>query len=263
MSRLKFLTSLRLLIWRGRSQSRPIRLKSGEELGDMRSAGELGDMRSGEELGDMRPREELGDKLYESEVKSAINGRPFIPLDKLDALLVEDAIKSELSAAGVRGSSSAPLLEYISKHARKIFAILVMIEETRIIEDMAVSGLRDADLPLGVDRDEKLGGIVRSYNHASDSLNLETKWLVFQKLRRRPVTMFCEFQWRLLAPKIVQNEFDRFIHVESPLPFLPPASGIQGKVIFSHHSKVHKAEIHEAHIQCVSMMILCPIRAKD
>jgi len=75
--------------------------------------------------------------------------------------------------------------------------------------------------------------------------------------------MFCEFQWRLLALKIVQNEFDRFIHVESPLPFLPPASGIQEEVIFSYHSKVYKAEIHEAHIQCVSIMILCPIRAKD
>ena len=167
----------------------------------------------------------------------------------------------------MRGSSNAPLLEYISKHARKIFAILVMIEETHLIEDMAVSGLRDADLPLGVDRtvdnDENPDGIVRSYNHASDSLNLETKWLVFKKLRRYGVFMFCEFQWRLLAPKIVQNEFDRFIHVESPLPFLPSASGILGEVIFSHHSKVHKAQIHEAHIQCVSIMILCPIQAKD
>ncbi|KAM7204242.1 Protein kinase-like domain containing protein [Naviculisporaceae sp. PSN 640] len=188
----------------------------------------------------------IGYKLRESKLETVIVGRPFIPLDKLDAVLTEDAVKSELSASGLEAANNAALLEYILKHARKIFATLAMIGHVDLIRDISVSGLTDADLPLGTDNDDFQA--VRSYHRNADALDMSTKWLVFKNWPVYLIEVFCEFQWRVLAPKIVENGFGRYFHTSCPLPFLPPLGGDE-KVIFSNHSRVYKAEIHEAHFQ--------------
>lgn len=199
---------------------------------------------------------DLVERLYEAMITSPIDGRRFIPIDQLDELITEEAIKSELVKAKIRGGATPHLLKYVLEHARKIFAILVMIEDSELIEGILLEGLMDTHLPLGFDRshrgrDSGPKRVVRSYNLNSDTLDMSTNWAVFQSLKPHRIERFCLYQWMFLAPVFTGGDFRYFLHRDCPMPYVDlPASMEETR--FSHHSQVFKVCIHKAHFQAVS-----------
>ncbi|RSL48486.1 hypothetical protein CEP54_012923 [Fusarium duplospermum] len=183
----------------------------------------------------------LSVQLYKAKVKSHIDPRGFVPLDALDKLLTEEAIKSELIRAGV-ANITPHLLRYVLEHAKKIFAILVMTGNVELIERVLLDGLEDVHLPIEIDR-----GIARPYDHDSDNLSTNKRWTIFQDQTLESM-VFCEYQWRFLAPVFTEHGYKYFLHMECPLPFVD-GKRMMGGERFSHHSRVYKACIHEAHRQ--------------
>ena len=146
----------------------------------------------------------------------------FIPAGDLDEVLTNHAIVSELQSHGL-----ADISQRVFRHAKKIFAILLMIRKLDVLEDVIKKGLHDEILPLarpmpGSLEDENLDSIFSGWN-------LDTR------------RQFMDFQWTLLAPVFLQGE-----HLKLPddarLPFMKTeviANGAFGVV--------HRVEIHSDH----------------
>jgi hypothetical protein len=196
----------------------------------------------------------LGERLLQVMINFGVNHGRYVPCNEFDLLITEGTVKSELIRAGMQSEITTHLIRYILDHAKKIFAVLVMIDEPQWIKELVIEGMQDTDLPIGTEaiiRDEQVHHIVCSFYPDSETLDKRHSWATLQGKRLLAVDRFCSYQWRFLAPVFTSGSYKYFLHPDCPLPFihLEPKAGVTK---FNHHSKVFKVYIHKAHVQWVS-----------
>lgn len=146
----------------------------------------------------------------------------FIPAGDLDKVLTGQAIKMELQSQGLGDVS-----KYVFRHAKRIFAILLVIRKLDALKDLIEESLGDEVLPIavsvdGLPKDKKL-------QSAFSEWDLDTR------------KQFADFQWTLLAP-VFSEGMHLKLHDDARLPFIrtePIANGAYGGV--------HSVEIHCNH----------------
>ena len=175
----------------------------------------------------------LYDAIFEKLVRSEFSQKPFLPQDDLETLITEDTVKEELDNA--LGTVDSSLVKYIAKHARKIFATLVIQDKVMKAANLERSGFNDDYLPIANEESglTSLSGLSRD-RHA---------WKWFKGWTTQERNDFCEKQWTFLSPIFESNSTMEVLHRDCRLPFITHDSK-SGAGSFSF---VHKATIHHAH----------------
>ncbi|KAK1843874.1 serine/threonine protein kinase [Colletotrichum chrysophilum] len=168
---------------------------------------------------------------------SDVISQDFLPLSSLNDLITKETVKNELPRGLRNRIFSDGLPGQISKNARRLFAILVMIGEPQAIRKLVSDGVTDDDLPFARPNHAYHGSILESKG--------KKKVKSFQDWKNdAKVDMFLEKQWLFLAPKLDVSGTPTVLYVDSkcPLPFLR-ATELRG----DHSNIVFKSEIHAAH----------------
>ncbi|KAK1657390.1 kinase-like domain-containing protein [Colletotrichum godetiae] len=176
-------------------------------------------------------------RLKDARRRSSVIGQGFLPVSSLDDLITKETVEKELPKSLINRLLPDSLPSKVSKNARRLFAILVMIGEPSAIRKLVGDGLTDDDLPFA------------RPTHARHGRILETKGRLevrsFQDWNNEAmVDMFLEKQWDFLAPTIDVSGTSAVFRVDSkcPLPFLR-ATPLRGE----HSNIVYKSELHAAH----------------
>ncbi|KXH32811.1 protein kinase [Colletotrichum simmondsii] len=176
-------------------------------------------------------------KLKGSIRRSYVDGQDFLPVSSLNDLITNEAVQNELPRRLMSRIFFDGLPSKISKNARRLFAILVMIGEPNAIRKLIDDGLTDDDLPFARPTYDSHGSILES----KKQLQVESfrDWNNEAK-----VDMFVEKQWLFLAPKMDITGTPTVFQVDPkcPLPFLR-ANELRGE----HSNIVYKSELHAAH----------------
>jgi hypothetical protein len=183
------------------------------------------------------------------------NTKYYLPLDVLDAtfdrelvgLFADDYEQREKLCKYVCGRSGG---ERTSRTARKIFAVLILIERPWKIFDFMAENVFDDELPL--DRYDQKG--------AQFSLRgANGFWLTtsFGDWKVKDIRQFDEFQWSMMSPFFGQSQsgkplFYRF-HNRVILPWVRYSEVAEGGF-----SVMHQAMIHPAHHNFLDMGVSFP-----
>jgi hypothetical protein len=173
-------------------------------------------------------------QLSQCLVKCSLGDQQFLPLSELNAKVTRDSISARLSESTRQLLPSLP--DEVLDHARKIFAILVLIGEPRAIQDLVQEGLKDEDLPLSLQED-------MDYNVLKSRNNQNFKSFASWDNEAR-VQEFLDKQWLVQAP--VLDPTGRHINLtqKCALPFLQSnkvATAADGLC------SVHRGILHPAH----------------
>lgn len=193
----------------------------------------------------------------------------FLPSDKLDELICPDTVRRELllktDLRGIRLSQTvhnicgiglvhnhqrnrlveAPKVSF----RRRIFAILVMLDQVDRISQFIAEGLWDTDLPLELRSPLKSGSMTRPRLAVRRSAESQLKCL-----DNWPAVLaesFAHYQWRVLAPffGIGKQPENKIKHYQLDpcvvLPFYEDDS--QKDVLYGGFGEVWKVKIHPAH----------------
>lgn len=213
---------------------------------------------------DDRDMPDMGQLLRESMVPAS-EGQRFLPLDKLWEIVCPEAIRRELQirlklcpaelhriANEICDSDDhreGGEIMRISTSRRRLFAVLVLINEVERILLLIAEGLSDRDLPLALSNMSSQGRSYQILTRGQDS----TPVRAFQTLQVMKVDLFYAQQWSMLAPffQIADSDKSQVVHYKlDPRTTLPFIQG--GKFDFENHarggfSNVWKVKIHPAH----------------
>ena len=132
----------------------------------------------------------------------------FIPAGDRDDILTTHAIDGELRSYGLGNISSD-----VFPHAKKIFAILVVIRKLNALQDLIKEVVRDDVLPSAIS--------------VTGSLEDQKLYSAFSEWDLDARKHFDEFQWTLLAP-VFSEGMHLKLHDDARLPFIktePIANG--------------------------------------
>jgi hypothetical protein len=163
----------------------------------------------------------------------------FIPHHALDSILTPEQIRITMKENGVEATSLDEMANTIWNKARKIFGILALIDETKLIakflkEDGYLESEIDARLPFDSCYLERLVG------------------------NEDFVRKFCEKQWEFIAPIFSGGILPRVLTKEVILPFIenePIGRGGFGDV--------SRIRIHPAHQTINSGGLVCNLKIND
>jgi hypothetical protein len=161
---------------------------------------------------------DLATELRTSVVDSGLDNKGFLPLSYIDTLITEPQIKLLL-----HGNLDDSLHVEIFNRARKVFAILVIIEGVNRIQELLAAGLTDEVLP--VYREDKVGQALKS------TLSRETFELFLQK------------QWLVQSPVLDATGQHIDLDQNCALPF----THVDHAVKHGGFSTVYKGTLHPAH----------------
>lgn len=178
-------------------------------------------------------------QLRKSVVNCPIGNQEFLPLSALDERIIADNIRPI-----VTGSNVSHLLDELTQHAKKIFAILVLIGEPGYIDSLFLEGLRDKHLPLSRQQGEEYNVLVATDGQKFDSF---TTWI--NEVR---VQDFIDRQWLVQAPVLDTSGKHMDLDVKCALPFLH-CSSIAG----NENSVVYKATLAIGHQKGLTVSTAC------
>ena len=167
----------------------------------------------------------------------------YLPLDALNKTITPESVSATLSLARrvLSYFVSDPLPGLICTQAKKVFAILVLIDQPHAIHDLTnKDNITDDDLPLFQKRD------------AIESRSGKTL-VSFQSWREASVALFLHKQWAVLAPTLDELGKEVMVDPKCPLPLIPLetiAPEPRGRLGYV----VHQGRFHPAH-QKVSIMV--------
>ncbi|KAI8965302.1 kinase-like protein [Daldinia sp. FL1419] len=204
---------------------------------------------------------DMAKQLRDAMIESA-DGKKFLPLDKLDMIVTENAIQDELSRHHIE-LPAQPIYERreIVENDRtqytsyqKIFAILVLMGEVHFISDFLHERVGDWDLPLRSWDTRQSTFLVARHKEGDPGplyrLQTANNWSASQ------IDFFQSQQWILCAPFFSRAEhLGEKVHLYqlSPhdvLPFIKPGTDDQGNPAYLNHgffSTVRRVKIHPAH----------------
>ncbi|KAK1570124.1 kinase domain-containing protein [Colletotrichum navitas] len=164
--------------------------------------------------------------------------RQYVPIDVLEDLVTTEGVYRELcrnpkhQVWGKGGSRRNLAEKVVGSDARRLFVVLVLLDQTLDTDKLLNSGLTDKNLPLVKDEHG-----FRSDPDSGKRFSLPPKW------SSQTVDQFLENQWRVLAPIFGSSGEHRTFHPRRPMPFQ--------KIEESHkkgsNSFVYYAQIHRAH----------------
>ncbi|KAJ8132077.1 hypothetical protein O1611_g1547 [Lasiodiplodia mahajangana] len=203
----------------------------------------------------------LRDKLITS-----ANGKKFLPLDQLEAIVTESAVQSLLDKVFSTESPSAHDICFHQESQdgnnrtqntsrRKIFATLVLISRVKLIRDFIKEDINDTHLPL---EQRKIGSEtflvargVTSKPHSEYALRQgRGRWTC------NDIALFCDQQWAISVPYFAKAEDSgekvHFYSLSSHdiLPFVKPGTddrGDEASLNQGFFSTVRRVKIHKAH----------------
>lgn len=191
---------------------------------------------------------QLSDLIEDHLVRSMFSSKKrFLPEKAFEKLVTRESIGRELERNGIE-DSDGKLVEYISEHASKTFAVMAYQGLIAKSEDLMRHKFDDQRLPI--ERSETAdSGETRvtsgSYLGADDST---LKW--FQSWENRDINNFCATQWMFLSVVFTNSHTMEDLHDDCILPLTTYCRSDAGGS-FSH---LHKADIHEDH-QCTSVAV--------
>lgn len=158
----------------------------------------------------------------------------------LEEILTHDRINELLDVTfgpgpGTAGAHRDRLLSYIHGEAKKLFAILVCINQLPYINDFLDQRLSDRDLPVEF---RPSGNDNNSASFRDGHLHCPPALQVFNGWNSQTLTQFEETQFRFLAPTIQDSKFRYIIHENCPLPVIERDDPKE-----SFFSKVYKAKL--------------------
>jgi hypothetical protein len=189
-------------------------------------------------------------------------GRKFLPIDKLEHIITRKAIRDELERQGTDISLVDKIWEAGQSRTsslttrRKIFAILVLLDQVPAIIDFINEDLFDSDLPFvfrdrAGDREESFD-VYRKVKQRDGEPDMEIELQFFQKWRAATLESFNRNQWQLLAPifflvskdnmKAKHYILDSYVvlpFIEDNMVDEPPAQ--HGGSAEVRHVKIHRA----------------------
>ncbi|KAI1085957.1 kinase-like protein [Rostrohypoxylon terebratum] len=175
----------------------------------------------------------------------------FIPLNIQDTIISHDRVERELKAvlSGKGSENVKDLVEYIcgtpnggsAKRARKIFAILSLMDKQNLICDFYNERIYDGDLPL---RKSGVGGklkLIAKRRYKDFELKCCSGWSAPDK------DIFFSYQWRMLSPFFGTRDGNPpFYNLESGV-ILPWTACSLLEDTIGGNSDVSRISIHDAH----------------
>jgi len=123
------------------------------------------------------------------------HGQTYIPDLSLFQLITHEVVHAELKISKVQPYLQEELTRHITTSASKVFAILALIKEIRLVSDLIERNkLQDSSLPLQLEDLTDLGAAV--------------------------ALKFYETQWQFLAPWFTRSIISKSINPNCVLPFL-------------------------------------------
>ncbi|KAH6976371.1 kinase-like domain-containing protein [Ilyonectria sp. MPI-CAGE-AT-0026] len=173
--------------------------------------------------------------FYQQLDKSLIDCDPgdnkFLPLTTLEQKVTRKNIRAQLSRSTQLLNWSLP--EKVFLHAKKVFAILVLVGEQHAIKGLLREGLLDEHLPLSPHGD----GSSRILASQNGQL-----FMSFSTWKNEPnVGAFLEKQWQVQAPVLNKPGQHINLHKKCPLPLTKCLKAIDGTF------PVYEGKVHEAH----------------
>lgn len=173
-------------------------------------------------------------------------GKYFLPHTALDSIVKEETVYRCLEEAklDLNGETSlAKIMQYIfdGQGARKVFAILVLLERVASVVDFMKCRVYDQHLPL-IRRNE----VGANFELVRTGCSQESDMSCFQTWRQMDIQQFDNSQWYMMAPIFeIAEEGAKFYQIPSRaiFPWLSygnPAGDTNGSV-------VRKVEIHKDH----------------
>ncbi|KAI1468743.1 kinase-like protein [Daldinia caldariorum] len=203
----------------------------------------------------------MAKRLRDAMIDSA-DGKKFLPLDKLEMIVTEEAVRKELARNPERISPQLickrqeiidnDRTQYTSY--QKIFAILVLISQVHLISDFLDEEIRDWDLPLESRCPEEDTFLVsqRRTENPRPGYRLQTRY----KWSASRIAFFESQQWIVCSPFFSRAEhLGEKVHLyqlsaHDVLPFIKPGTDDRGNPAFLNHgffSTVRRVKIHPAH----------------
>lgn len=176
----------------------------------------------------------FSDELSDCEVKGPLGQPPFLPLGSLKDKINKRNVCSQLSL--YTRLLHPRLADRIVRDARKIFAILVLIEKPHAILSMIQDGLTDEHLPLSLEEGKPKGVLVSKKGGHSK----EFKCFASQVGARD----FFQRQWMVQAPLFNSPGAHFEMDTNCALPLTECVEAAVGPF-----AVVYKGEIHSAHHQ--------------
>ncbi|KAH0443591.1 hypothetical protein CcaCcLH18_00904 [Colletotrichum camelliae] len=192
-------------------------------------------------------KEQLQAAMVEEFLPSAPTSRPrrkFLPRDQIEALINRGAVQQELtrSAPHIPRVIRDIYAQAVCSTRRRIFAILVLIDQTSLISGFMGNDLTDSILPISF-----------CSNGVRSSLGLRENVIrCFTGFPHRVLDDFGSAQWALLVPII--GEYSNSVQAlnldhEYILPFIVDSTMEGGAMtIRGGFSTIYKVKIHKAHI---------------
>jgi serine/threonine protein kinase len=190
-----------------------------------------------------RPLKSLRENLLDARI-SKDDYNFFIPIDAVERLICEEAIRGELSSISEIDSKWMNSVTFIRNDYQKIFGILTIIKKCHLITTFLQEEIKDIELPI------------RLQHVSLDDTRLTTPKLesatgrtlhAFQAWSRWETDEFRQAQWLMLAPVFKMSEND-IPHLElcdnTVLPFIEDYSADAREGGFSSVSAVR---MHPAH----------------
>ncbi|RSL99222.1 hypothetical protein CEP52_009893 [Fusarium oligoseptatum] len=203
--------------------------------------------------GDLEPLEviepiggpDLRDEIFRA-MQENNEGKKFIPANAIARLASRGAVDAELGGM-FKGASLERLVDYVfHKPAMKVFLILVVCKNIRVMANIYNSRIGDEHLPLGeqvaTNGDKQLQPPSQNTDPSSvlDSLF---------SCRLADREEFLERQWSFMAPVFTRKQFAHKLHPRCPLPFIPFTDNDQAQhgAWRGMSGSIQEIKVHEAH----------------
>jgi hypothetical protein len=169
----------------------------------------------------------------------------FIPVDAQDRLLIASRVATEFERL-FPNLAPAERLSYVTKTcslARKLFAILLLIDKGMSILDFLADGITDKDLPL----------VQYPKESATSSYTLRTEGRInspisaIENWSRLTIRLFYREQWGLKAPVFEMLGKHYELEDDCVLPFVEDRGNNIENVNTGGYSEVWGVRIHSAH----------------
>jgi hypothetical protein len=186
---------------------------------------------------------ELDERLVECRLDDEAPDSIFLPLSDLEEKITKDTIRTQLSDQ----LHDPGLPDKVVLQAKKVFAILALIEEPRAIEDLIQKDdLRDGDLPLsrkGAKGHTDYNILVSS--RGDKSFSSFASWP-----RASSVRQFLDKQWAVQAPVLDSIGKHIVLEPKCPWPLIESIRTSEGG-----SGVVYRIKLHPAHQQVFKVCI--------
>ncbi|KAI1737668.1 kinase-like domain-containing protein [Xylaria scruposa] len=218
----------------------------------------------------------LLDRLTSAMIPADGTDNWFIPTDQLKKILDQDSVKDEITT--LFSEEPAEQLERLvddicgqerdvrSSICRKIFAVLVMIDQARSIKQFTAYDISDADIPLKPNEEGRF--IITALHKRQESTYQRIELDGWNVTNYRN---FLKYQWRVNAPFFTKDT-SRQDHIpvledQTILPWIPD-DGLKDKSFQTGHSEVRAIRIHHGHhdfndTYCRSVFALKKLHKKE